>query len=507
VLWQTAAARETALNQWLTDFDKSKLLMWFVENPFGVIDGEVAQPGNVPSASKRGGCRGSLSEKETICIGTAYTGETPLTCSVQLKGPAPIVDSVSPGILKRVLASDGYMVYDPIVPLEVGDEVILSPNKAVYFWLTIDMHGLPPGNHEAVFLLKSIMNRGIFSEIPLTIRVEPLRFSDNLTPRAMTWGYLSDRPVCKSPEKCAQDMSVHGVNVFVIHPSHIPIPGKQDAAFYKKVALLEKDVALLKGEKRLLILFLRWDKYRPSEIDTKNWVTWIRDKMAAMGLRPSEWALYPVDEPRGKKLVQLSRYAHWIKEAAPTVSVYANPIDTVSEPLVPGDLISLDAVIDIWQPSLDLVSKWNGRFFNARRPAWWLYHNPPSPAKTASPLGHYRMMAWKAWFLGAAGIGFWSYSDTTGSSTWDDFDGRRPDYAVVYEGDGGPISSRRWEAFREGLEDFQLLSTAGSWSPETKARLMEKVKALLKDENAANDHITHIRSFALSEVCAEMLLK
>ena len=67
------------------------------------------------------------------------------------------------------------------------------------------------------------------------------------------------------------------------------------------------------------------------------------------------------------------------------------------------------------------------------------------------------MLAWNAWNIGASGIGFWSYSDTQGSSAWDDFDGVRPDWAVVYEGDGKPITSRRWEAFREGVEDYKLL--------------------------------------------------
>ena len=70
------------------------------------------------------------------------------------------------------------------------------------------------------------------------------------------------------------------------------------------------------------------------------------------------------------------------------------------------------------------------------------------------------MLAWWAWYYGARGVGFWSYSDTGGSSAWEDVDGRRPDWAVVYETPRGIVSSRRWEAFREGLEDYVLLSGA-----------------------------------------------
>jgi len=100
-----------------------------------------------------------------------------------------------------------------------------------------------------------------------------------------------------------------------------------------------------------------------------------------------------------------------------------------------------------------------GSWFTTLHRDWWLYSNPKSPAKLASPLHDFRLLAWWAWHYGARGIGFWSYSDTNGSSAWDDLDSRRPDWAVVYESPDGIVSSRRWEAFREGLEDYALLYT------------------------------------------------
>lgn len=68
--------------------------------------------------------------------------------------------------------------------------------------------------------------------------------------------------------------------------------------------------------------------------------------------------------------------------------------------------------------------------------------------------------------FGASGVGFWSYSDTNGSSAWNDLDGKYPDWAVVYEADNRIVSSRRWEAFREGLEDYSLLSAVDRGSAE-----------------------------------------
>jgi hypothetical protein len=81
--------------------------------------------------------------------------------------------------------------------------------------------------------------------------------------------------------------------------------------------------------------------------------------------------------------------------------------------------------------------------------------------KHADPLRAYRAQAWRAFQHGATGIGFWAYADVGQSGTaWDDLDGTRPDPAVIYEAANGVASSKRWEAWREGVEDYELLYQA-----------------------------------------------
>ena len=60
-----------------------------------------------------------------------------------------------------------------------------------------------------------------------------------------------------------------------------------------------------------------------------------------------------------------------------------------------------------------------------------------------------------------SGFGFWAYADVGQSGTaWNDTDDVWPDYAVIYEGHLGIVSSKRWEAWREGVQNFALLSAA-----------------------------------------------
>jgi hypothetical protein len=112
-------------------------------------------------------------------------------------------------------------------------------------------------------------------------------------------------------------------------------------------------------------------------------------------------------------------------------------------------------------PYLDLAQIINDdkvlKNFQVGKAEKWLY-DTQGPAKSLSPYSYYRLLAWKAFLNGYTGIGFWSYAETSGS-VWDDFDGDHPDYAVIYDGENTTIiSSRRWEAWRMGIEDYELLT-------------------------------------------------
>ena len=197
----------------------------------------------------------------------------------------------------------------------------------------------------------------------------------------------------------------------------------------------------------------------------KNWLAALTETMSRAGIDRSRWALYPMDEYSGRRRSFMVATLTLLKSIDPSVQIYVNTIDTRGNPTHIADLQAIDAWVDIWQPELSFAEGNGRRFFAALNRPWWIYSNGESPAKARLPFD-YRIMAWRAHRLGATGIGFWSYSDTYGSSAWEDLDGTRPDWAVVYE--GTPIvSSRRWEAFREGVEDLRMLVAAREQGVET----------------------------------------
>lgn len=111
-------------------------------------------------------------------------------------------------------------------------------------------------------------------------------------------------------------------------------------------------------------------------------------------------------------------------------------------------------------------------------------------------------MSWQAFYLGFKGAGFWNYADTGSGenlgSAWDDFDGKRPDFSVIYEGENGTIvSSRRWEAWRMGVEDYELLTLYAKAKGETAAKALAKT---VLDNHQDVSRADAVRSRIMSEL-------
>ena len=95
---------------------------------------------------------------------------------------------------------------------------------------------------------------------------------------------------------------------------------------------------------------------------------------------------------------------------------------------------------------------------------FWTYANPIGVGPTkANPYDHYRLAVWRAWKEGMDGYSFWKY----GGGRWDST-GKGANWGVVYRTDkpGCPpevskrelvVPGKRWEATREGVEDYTCL--------------------------------------------------
>jgi hypothetical protein len=178
--------------------------------------------------------------------------------------------------------------------------------------------------------------------------------------------------------------------------------------------------------------------------------------MAERGIDKKQWAIYVMDEPAltGYPSIELAvRIAREIRAACPDMELYIDPAGMVT----PETMKAFEGLIDIYSPQIDLLKNPDGKlldYFHRLNKRLWFYE-APSPARTFHPLGHYRVQGWLAFDYGLTGSGFWCYNSNNVNNLWrvtapDDYD-------AVYNDGTSIIPSRRWEASRDGAEEYHLL--------------------------------------------------
>lgn len=443
-------------------------------------------------------------ESESVCITVRNEDQNkPLKLSIKSNQLAED-DNLKLFDIQQVLASDGSVVNDPLIPIDNSDKIAISSNTSKHFMFSVPIR--KDANKNIAITVKS--EDGSCNK-SLQVALNKIKIDvSGIEANAVNWGYHSDEPIWNDPLKTVEDLSAHGINTIVIHPSLLMNKNKDIHKSPDKFLSLINYIKSYPPETKF-ILFLGLSNERRvkllhidkifSEADTKKLKIpalreWFVGLIAAMkqAKASNRWWLYPFDETGDDTLQKIIKLGQWIEKEKLGVRIYSNPLrgGNRSNSTSIGYLERANAYVDWWQPTLSFAEGEGGKFFTKLEKPWSIYHNPPQPVKSASPLGDYRLPAWRAWLLGADGLGFWSYSDTGGSSAWDDFDGYRADWAVVYESEKGPVSSIRWEAFREGLEDLKLLYAVDQFANiNNKPYLSEIVRDEVKRAMRGNGNV------------------
>ena len=354
---------------------------------------------------------------------------------------------------------------DALPRMNQGRTLAVAPWEARQVWIGLGTQGLVPGDYGASIRFMSEDNQAFEAAIPVRVHVWETALPQEQPLRLCLWGYVQQSVLKDQPEAALADQVAHGANVFVglFYPK---AQYDESGAIVGDIDFTDHDAYVKRHAPHGMILFYCYQEAltgpgdMQSEAYRKAHVQWLRAWAAhlkALGVDYSGWALYPVDEPGlygdselFERFLYCAKLAH---EADPNILLYANPMRTITD----EELRAMQPYVDIWCPNrrgllapaekekLDLIRA-NGK------PVWTYesWHN----AKLASPLGYYRGQAWLAQKLGLTGIGFWSYC-TSSDDPW-----IRPasgnDYLLIYQGEG-VVSSKRWEAIRDGVEDYSML--------------------------------------------------
>ena len=296
-----------------------------------------------------------------------------------------------------------------------------------------------------------------------------------------TWDYVPNKWFPKNAAQVLDDMARHGVNVFP--RTCAPKATYADGRLTFDWSNLDEELARVRGRGTLLLQIdvppIEFGANAPADPHAARieYLRAVRDHLYANGWPYESWALYPVDEPGldyGGNAQRLVEAGQLFREADPKLRIYTDPVTGLSQ----RDFDRIAPFVDVWCPNMRLVSGLlvhDARITAIRdsgKPVW--SYECVAQVRSLSPLRYNRANAWRADYFGIDGIGFWTHS-TTQLDPWTTDPKKNDEYALVYPGDV-PVSSVRWEAARDGIEDVgamrlleQALTDARAKHPQSNA--------------------------------------
>lgn len=372
---------------------------------------------------------------------------------------------------------------DALVELNKGNLIHLGPGETRQIFLNFAAREALAGDHAYTLHATPLLSRVPAATAAITVQVHSLDIAEGTAPHLCMWGYVHNSPIKEFPEEAWEDRIAHGNNTITVTGKDLPT-GVYDASGEFKEPLdwkpLGEFVDAQPGIEFLLLLHaavVRPEKEGLSqeahEKAVKQWTTEAVAYLAEKGFGYDRFAYYPVDEPGlNPGLVDLFiDYAKEFRKADPNFLIYTDPVDGANL----ADIERMAPYVDIWcpnrngfllesdDPRLD-VMKEHGKLL-------WTYeclHH----AKHRPPLQYYRGYAWLSALRGCTGFGFWSYC-TSQDDPWFYPEKSLHDYLLVYPGKG-IVTSRRWEAVRDGVEDLRAVALLRKRTAETGKREVEE---------------------------------
>jgi outer membrane protein assembly factor BamB len=351
---------------------------------------------------------------------------------------------------------------DALPTMNQGQVLTLPGWEGRQLWLTINTKSLTPGIWKSKIRLRSLEVESVSYDIPLRVEVWETAQADTNVLKHCNWGYVSRSRLKHHEHESIADRVAHGNNVFV--STFLPKATYDEAGnLVGAIDYTAHDEFAAKYMPNGMILYhnnhpITTKAPKDSGAYKKAYIHYVRDWVAHLndlGYGYDKYAMYPIDEP-GLNDGLVEAYLHNAKltrAADPKVLMYTDPVARITE----EELHEMTPYVDIWCPNrvgfmLDVGAE-KMEIMQKTGATMWNYECLGN-AKHQSPLGYYRGQAWLAWHYNLTGIGFWSYC-TSGADPW-----YRPqdtlDYLLTYQGDG-VVTSKRWEAVRDGVEDFAML--------------------------------------------------
>lgn len=382
---------------------------------------------------------------------------------------------------------------DPLV-LQNNKPFTVKPGETTQICLEIDSAGLEAGKYSAaVAIVTEDCGDKPNQVLPISIDVADKEFSHVNSFMACNWDYIKGSAAFTRSivDEAVNDLKSHHINVTVMHPVWIFKINSSAKDYFDKVTINPElgNELKLRTHAKFILLHLGLgpgrENYFGNDMYSDGWESnfsrYIRKLsvyMKLQGYNYDDYAIYPYDESVEDSFI---RVAQVIRRTDPNIQIYANSIGTITDTVnIKGEkyiqkalnkIQKVKELIDIWAPPIEYLENYNQILEAVKKSDCkiWSYGGSSKLSYTLSKFnvnikpkrGFYRLSPIKAVALGINGAGFWSYTEYADDSSFNQIDARG--YGVVYDGkdSGFPsdaifeaiVPSKRWQLWREGVED------------------------------------------------------
>ncbi|GEM_PF-1679579 len=447
---------------------RGTFFVWQNPNPWDEAKPEDIFPTNKLSDTSKVSVLAMGNETEAVAFEITNLAESSQVIKVY---PYNLVDSQGKAIpfhdiveLREAVntpTNKGIMVDEVLPKLNEGNTLYLGSTDSRKLWVNLNTKTLAPGRYEIRLGFESVSPVESVQTVEISLEVSTVRVPEKNDFAFNTWSSIEIADEIMR-EKVIKDLIDHKIGVLSMLPGprfYLDNQGKlmEDWSHWDKyyTPLKDKIICFVTGALSV--------ETNGRQLSKEEYASYLKDAytlaqkgMAARGIEKKQWAIYVMDEPAltGYPSIEIAvKIAMEIRAASPDVELYIDPAGMVR----PETMKPFEGLIDIYSPQIDLLKDPDGKllsYFHQLNKRLWSYE-APSPARTFHPLGHYRTQAWLSFDYGLTGCGFWCYNSNNVNNLWrvtapDDYD-------AVYNDGINIIPSRRWEASRDGIEDYHLL--------------------------------------------------
>lgn len=442
-----------------------KPLIW--RSPLGMpLRGDTLPPEGVEGLEAMR-AETTLNLYHAVCL-NLFSAESPGEVMVS------IADATTPGLLALrrahwVRARDGSETADAFdAPVEsVGFELRTGIAEQVVLWIDTRSVDVTPGVHRAKVVVDT---EGGSLRIPVEVLVHDVEPPDRLPLAVFNWAvFFHERSVTPELNDAAlANLRDYGINTWNIEDINVPLPELDEHGNFARLVREDRFRGVLEflqgGADENFILWLGFE--RGAEVRERflspevvaNYLRKVHAIMDEYGVGRENRYFKLMDETRQIDLAANMEAMEVFRAADPAIRFFDNSMDL---PETAAGRERFFRLVDMWCPSWDHFLKGNEGFATAASADANTGFYRCLMSRNDSGVNiydYYRLLPWRALRLGAGNLGFWSYNAGHFEDVWDGTTGPASGGVVVYTRDGELLGSRRWELFREGLDDLRLVS-------------------------------------------------